>query len=76
LIRGQSLFIALEAPTQLSQNVASTSKPTVYLKRKNIDNECTEGFANETIKQKKTKAIGMRYYWIIVRTNQKKYFIS
>jgi len=40
------------------------------------DNKCAEGFANETIKQKKTKAIDMRYYWIIDRTNQKQYFIQ
>jgi len=39
------------------------------------DNSCAEGFANETIKQKKTKAIDMRYYWIIDRCNQKQYFI-
>ena len=35
-----------------------------------VDNTTSSGFANNTIKQKRSKAIGMRFYWIIYRTCQ------
>jgi len=28
------------------------------------DNACAEGIINDTVKQKKSKAIGMRFYWV------------
>ena len=35
-----------------------------------VDNYTAEGFANDTIKQKRSKAIDMRFYWIQDRTSQ------
>ena len=29
-----------------------------------VDNSTADGFANNTIKQKRSKAIGVRFYWI------------
>jgi hypothetical protein len=37
------------------------------------DNSCAEGFCNRTTKQKRTKAIDMRFYWILDRCDQKQY---
>lgn len=34
------------------------------------DNECAEGFANKAMKQDRSKAIGMRFYWVQDRTDQ------
>jgi len=47
-------------------------QPTTQL---TTDNSCAEGFANRTMKQKKTKAMDMRYYWVLDRCDQKQYFI-
>jgi hypothetical protein len=40
------------------------------------DNLCAEGIVNDTVKQKRSKAIDMRFYWIRdrVRQNQFKIF--
>ena len=35
-----------------------------------VDNSTADGFANDTIKQKRSKAIDMRFYWIRDRTSQ------
>ena len=35
-----------------------------------VDKTTTVGFANNTIKQKRLKAVGMRFYWIRDRTCQ------
>ena len=35
-----------------------------------VDNSTADGFANNTIKQKRSKAIDMRFYWICDRTSQ------
>ena len=40
-----------------------------------VDNSTAEGFANETIKQKRSKAIDMRFYWIQDRTRQGQFLI-
>ena len=37
------------------------------------DNSCAEGFCNRTTKQKRTKAIDMRFYWILDRCDNKQY---
>ena len=34
------------------------------------DNSTANGFLNETIKQKRTKAIDMRFYWVLDRIKQ------
>ena len=34
-----------------------------------VDNSTADGFAKDTIKQKRTKAINMRFYWIRDRTS-------
>ena len=39
------------------------------------DNSTAQGIANETIKQKRSKAIDMRFYWIIDRTRQGQFII-
>jgi hypothetical protein len=40
-----------------------------------VDNTTAVGFANKTIKQKRSKAIDMRYYWIQDRAEQKQFRI-
>ena len=35
------------------------------------DNACAEGILNDTVKQKRSKAIDMRFYWLRDRVNQK-----
>ena len=35
-----------------------------------VDNSTTNGFANDTIKKKQSKAIDTRFYWIRDRTSQ------
>ena len=39
------------------------------------DNSTACGFVNGTIKQKYTKAIDMRFYWLRDQTNQKQFLI-
>ena len=40
-----------------------------------VDNTTAEGFANDTIKQKRSKAFDMRFYWIKDRVQQNQYMI-
>ncbi len=40
-----------------------------------VDNSTVEGFANDTIKQKQSKAINMRFYWIKDQTRQGQFLI-
>ena len=40
-----------------------------------VDNSTADGFANNTIKQKLSKAIDMRFYWIRDRTSQDQFLI-
>ena len=40
-----------------------------------VDNSISDGFANNTIKQKRSKAINMRFYWIRDRTIQGQFLI-
>ena len=40
-----------------------------------VDNSTADGFANDTIKQKLSKAIDMHFYWIHDRTNQGQFLI-
>ena len=40
-----------------------------------VDNSTANGFANNTIKQKRSKAIDMRFYWISDRTSQGQFLI-
>jgi hypothetical protein len=39
------------------------------------DNECAQGIANDTVKQRRSKAIDMRFYWIRDRVQQGNYRI-
>jgi hypothetical protein len=39
------------------------------------DNSTAEGFANKTIKQRRSKAIDMRYYWVQDRCDQGQYLV-
>ena len=39
------------------------------------DNSVAKGFANGTIRQRKTKAMDMRYYWVQDRTRHKQFHI-
>jgi hypothetical protein len=39
------------------------------------DNECARGIANDTVKQKRSKAIDMRFYWIRDRVAQNQFKI-
>jgi hypothetical protein len=40
-----------------------------------VDNTTAVGFANSTIKQKRSKAIDMRFYWIQDRTRQGQFLV-
>ena len=40
-----------------------------------INNSTADGFANDTIKQKRPKAMDMRFYWIRKRTSQGQFLI-
>ena len=40
-----------------------------------VDKSTADGFANNTIKQKRSKAIDMRFYWIRDRTSQGQFLI-
>ena len=40
-----------------------------------VDNSTTDGFASNTIKQKQSKAIEMRFYWIRDHTRQGQFLI-
>ena len=40
-----------------------------------VDNSTADGFTNETIKQKLSKAINIRFYWIHDRTSQGQFLI-
>ena len=40
-----------------------------------VDNSTADGFANNTIKQKQSKAIDMRFYWIRNHTRQGQFLI-
>ena len=35
-----------------------------------IDNECCEGILNNTVKQRQSKDVGMRFYWVKCRITQ------
>jgi predicted transposase YdaD len=39
------------------------------------DNACAAGIANETVKQRRSKAIDMRFYWIRYRIKQGQFII-
>ena len=39
------------------------------------DNSCAEGIANDTVKQKRSKAIDMRFYWIGDRVKQGQFMV-
>ena len=39
------------------------------------DNACAEGIANDTVKQKRSKAIDMRFYWIRDRVKQGQFIV-
>jgi hypothetical protein len=40
------------------------------------DNECAQGIANDTVKQRRSKAIDMRFYWIKDRVKQGQFVIQ
>ena len=40
-----------------------------------VNNSTTDGFANDTIKQKRSKAIDVRFYWIRNCTSQGQFLI-
>jgi hypothetical protein len=40
-----------------------------------VDNTTSVGFANSTIKQKRSKAIDMRFYWLQDRSKQGQFII-
>ena len=55
-----------------SQELGHPQPPTPI----RVDNSTAEGFANGTIKQKTSKTIDMRFYWIQDRTRQGQFLIS
>jgi hypothetical protein len=53
------------------QELGHAQPPTVIV----TDNACAKGIADDTVKQKRSKAIDMRFYWIRDRVNQKQFTI-
>ena len=39
------------------------------------DNSCAEGIANDTVKQRRSKAIDMRFHWVKERVKQGQFYI-
>jgi len=48
------------------EEMGCTQPPTTTT----TDNQCAEGIANDTVKQRRSKAMDMRFYWVRDRTNQ------
>jgi hypothetical protein len=68
------LFINGQAACPLRvalQEMGHPQPPTIIV----TDNQCAEGIANDTVKQKRSKAIDMRFYWIRDRVEQKQFQI-
>ena len=49
-----------EALRSTLEDMGNTQPPTPIT----TDNKCASGIANETVKQRRSKAIDMRYYWV------------
>jgi hypothetical protein len=54
-------------PTRVTLTELGHMQPATPIK---TDNSTAAGFANDTIKQKRSKAIDMRFYWIKDRVRQ------
>jgi len=54
-------------PIRVALNEMGWKQPTTPI---TTDNSCAEGIINETVKQKRSKAIDMRFYWIRDRVKQ------
>jgi hypothetical protein len=68
------LFINSQAACPLRTTLTKlghTQPPTIIV----TDNECAKGIANGTVKQKRSKAIDMRFYWIRDRVAQQQFQI-
>ena len=39
------------------------------------DNSCAEGIVNDTVKQRRSKAVDMRFYWVRDRVKQKQFYV-
>jgi hypothetical protein len=68
------LFINGQAACPLRttlEEMGHPQPPTIIV----TDNQCAEGIANDTVKQKRSKAIDMRFYWIRDRVDQKQFQI-
>jgi hypothetical protein len=58
------------APLRVTLNELGHTQPPTPLR---TDNSTAFGIANETIKQKRSKAMDMRYHWMIDRVRQKQF---
>jgi hypothetical protein len=57
-------------------NCSPTSRDTIGIgPRTTIDNDTAYGILNETIKQKRSKSMDMKYYWLQDRVCQKHFDI-
>jgi hypothetical protein len=69
------LFINAQTACPLRQTLEELGHPqpgTVIV----TDNACAKGIAEETVKQKRSKAIDMRFYWIRDRIKQNQFIIK
>jgi hypothetical protein len=70
-----ALFIvgqAAEGLRNLLEDLGHPQNPTAII----CDNSCAVGIANSTVKQKRSKAIAMRYHWIRDRVQQGHFLIT
>jgi hypothetical protein len=69
-----ALFDNLKDGTPLRVTLAELGHPQDAT-RVNTDNACASGIANDTVKQRRSKAIDMRFYWVRDRVRQGHFLI-
>jgi hypothetical protein len=69
-----ALFDNMKDGTPLRVTLAELGHPQDAT-RVNTDNACASGIANDTVKQRRSKAIDMRFYWVRDRVRQGHFLI-
>jgi hypothetical protein len=58
--------------TTLQHNLGHLQPPTIPIQ---TDNACAAGIINNAIKQRRSKVIDMRFYWVCNKVQQKQFFV-
>jgi hypothetical protein len=69
-----ALFLNAQDATVLCTTLAELGHPQPATTIQ-TDNECAMGIANDTVKQKRSKAIDMRFYWVRDRVRQGQFIV-